>query len=104
MGRAEDRAAVEREHRQLPGEPEEVWEVLVGLLLPTRRPHHVEPVRKAPQQLAGVVPDAVDDPVDRVERARRRAVHGEVEQADHAVDIEEQDWPVCHELCLPAVK
>jgi hypothetical protein len=33
----------------------------------------------------------VDDPVDRVESAGRRAVGREAEEADDAVDVEEED-------------
>src|SRR5205085_1038307 len=87
----EDRPSVEGQDRKLAAQPEEVWQVLVGLLLPAGGPDELERVVESQQPLAAAISDAVRDPVDRVEGAGGRLPVREAEEADHAVDVHEQD-------------
>jgi hypothetical protein len=90
--RAEHRAPVESEHWQVFLHPEQVREVLVRLLLPAGRPHELERLDQAAETRAGVRSDAVQDAVDRVERARQVGAPLEAEQRDHSVDVDEENW------------
>jgi hypothetical protein len=71
---------------------EQVREVLVRLLLPARRPDHLVGFREPREAPPGVGSDAVQDAVDRVERAGQFGAAFEAEERDHAVHVDEEDW------------
>ena len=71
------------------GEAEDLRQVVVGAVLPAGRPDELVVLGEAREPLAGLVGDAVGDPVDEVEAARGVVERPlEAEQADHPVDVE----------------
>src|SRR5581483_9133654 len=90
VGAAAARVALEAEEWQRTGQREERGQMLVGLLLPARAPHQLEPLSQPAQQLAGAGREEMDDAVDRAELPGRAGAVVEAEQRNDPVDIDQQ--------------
>src|SRR6185295_11537802 len=103
VGRARTDAPIEAKVGEMPGQAEQMGEVVVGGLLPPSRPDQLEAFRQALQMPCTgggyVVRHAVDRmqgswrPVREQRIAGRKSVPFlEPEEADHPVDVQEEKW------------
>ena len=93
MRLSEDLVVVEAESRELPRQAEDEGEVLVGPVLPSAGPHELEALRQAGQVGAGTLADPVRDAVHCMEAAWWGSGAVEAEEADHPVDVDEENGP-----------
>ena len=94
VGGSEHGPAVEAQHRQLRHlQPQQIWEVLVGFLLPASRPDELIALAQARQTRSTGFVDAMHHAIDEVKAPRRGSGRLEPEQAYYAIDIEEQNRP-----------
>ena len=110
MGGAGGDAPVEGQVGQVPGQLQQMGEIVVGRLLPAGRPDELEALGEPPQVGAAGAGYVVHDPVDGVQppgravrkwriAGRKPVGFAEAEQADHPVHVEiEQGFP--RERCI----
>ena len=99
MRRAEHGPTIKRHEWQLAhAQLEQMRQVLVGPLLPARRPDQLIGLAQAPQTWSTGLVDAVDHAVDLVKGAGRGIRVRKAEKADDAVHVHEQNRPFAGDL------